>query len=384
MIRDHVMPTITKALTPASVTTMQKQMAEYVDSNSEILLTLDLSRRYSFGDQDRAVVYTAIQVPEEVFVSEIRDSKTIKNNNKIHSNPFYCACMLTMHALLTKAKPDDKTALLVMVYMSLQMYTSAHRGFFKYNANKQVMDYTIAHLDNSFRIRSMPSLYAFLTDNATVAFNTYLDQIKRCDDADITWVVNALWDRIKGKMRKISNKYYDNHKSGRYLNADTDSTDPENYHEMDNDSFMIDRLSNKIYIKLLNHQFDDRFLKYAITRSDTSYQRLKTLVDDIIQGDDKGEVRKYISATIEYFLLMSGYGFEFIGRGEFISYMKGAYASNTNMEQMTYIKNRLDTWLDENMVSVGRVRYGKTAKLGYKKAIYMFFVFVINHESKTN
>lgn len=384
MIRDHVMPIISKALTPATITNMQKKMAEYVDANSEVLLSLDLSHRYSFGDDNRAVIYTAIQVPEEVLEKEIRNSKTINNSNKIHSNPFYCACMLTMSALMNKQKPDTKTAQQVMVYMSLQMYTSAHRGFFQYNANKQVMDYTIAHLDNSFRIRSMPSLFAFLDDNVRTAFETYTKQIKRCNDEDITWVVNALWDRIKGKLRKIANKYYDNHKSGNYLNADMDSTNPDDFHELDNNSFMIDRLSNKIYIKLLNHQFDDRFLKYAITRSDTSYQRLKNLVDDIIKGDTNGQVRKFISSMIEYFLLMSGRGFDMIPRGEFISYMKGAYASNTNMEQMVYIKSQLDVWLDENMTSVGRVRYGKTAKQGYKKAIYMFFVCVINHESKTN
>ncbi|WP_300944095.1 hypothetical protein [uncultured Duncaniella sp.] len=384
VIRDHLMDTISGSLTPSTITTMQKKMAEYIDANSEVLLTLDFSRRYSFGDDNRAVIYTAVKVPEEVFEQEIRDSKQINNSNKIQSNPFYCACMLTMSALMNKKKPDEKTAKQIMVYMSLQMYTSIHSGFFKYNANKQVMDYTIAHLDNSFRVRSMPSLFAFLTDNAGTAFETYRKQILRCNDDDITWVVNALWDRVKGKMRKIANKYYENHESGNYLNADTDSVDPNNYHEADNNSFMIDRLSNKIYIKLLNHQFDDRFLKYAITRSDTSYQRLKNLVDDIIVGDTTGDVRKFISSMIEYFLLMSGYGFEMIPRGEFVSYMKGAYASNTNMEQMVFIKTQLETWLDDNMVSVGRTRYGSTAKQGYKKAIYMFFVFVINHESKTN
>lgn len=383
MIRDHLMPTISKALTPATITTIQKQIAEYVDANSEVLLTLDLSQRYSFGDDNRAVIYNAIQVPEEVFEKEILDSKKINNSNKIQSNPFYCACILTMCALLNKQKPDTKTAQLIMVYMSLQMYTSAHRGFFKYNANKQVMDYTIAHLDNSFRIRSMPSLYAFLDDNVKTAFTTYEKQIKRANDEDITWVVNALWDRIKGKLRKIANKYYANHESGNYLNADSDSTNPEDFHEMDNNSFMIDRLSNKVYIKLLNHQYDDRFLKYSITRSDTSYQRLKNLIDDIIQGDTNGDARKFISSMIEYFLLMSGRGFDYIPRGEFISYMKSAYASNTSMEQMVFIKKQLDIWMDENMVSMGRARYGKTAKQGYKKAIYMFFVFVINYESKT-
>jgi hypothetical protein len=93
-------------------------------------------------------------------------------------------------------------------------------------------------------------------------------------------------------------------------------------------------------------------------------------------------MKKFIAAMIEYYLIMSGRGFEYIARGEFISYMKSAYASNTELDQMTFMKNTLETWIVENMVSVGRQNYGKTARLGYKKSIYMFFVFIINREAK--
>lgn len=378
------MPAINKAFTPKAISTMTKQMSDYVDRNSEVLMAMSMSERYSFADKDREVIYTALGVTEPLMEQEIKESKNIYSGNKIQSNPFYCVCILAMHALLKQKKPMEKEAKMVMIYMSLMMYTSMHKGFFKYGANKQVMDYTLSHLDKSFRIRSMTSLYAFLVDNAETTFDTYKDRIIKCDDNDITWIVNALWDRLKGKMRKLSNLYYANNESGNYLNADSESINPEDYHQVDSASFMIDRLSNKIYIKLLNHQFDSRFLKYAITRSDTSFQKLKNLVDDIIQGDSEGLVRQYISANIEYYLLTSGRGFEYIPRGEFISYMKSAYASNTESSQMAYIKTQLDSWLDENMVSVGRTNYGKTAKLGYKKSLYMFFMFVINQEAKTS
>lgn len=382
MIREHLVPTIKKNLTANTVTRLMKDIAAYVDKNSDILMNMNLSERYSFADYDREVLYKAIGVTEQQLEAEIKASKQIYSGNKIQSNPFYCAAILTIHVLLDMKKPKEAKQL--MTYISLMMYTSCHKGFFKYKANEQIMQYTIAHLDNSFKIRSMPSLYAWLDDNALTAFDTYEDRIKRCDDADISWVVNALWDRIKGKMRKISNLYYKNWEAGNYLNQDEDSQNSEDYHEMDNNSFMIERLSNKVYIKLINHQFDDRFLKYSITRSDTSYQKFKNLVDDIIEDDTENLVKRYISAVIEYFLIMSGRGFDYIPRGEFISYMKAAYASNTEVQQMVFIKTTLEDWITEHMVSVGRQNYGKTARLGYKKAAYMFFVFMINHEAKSN
>ena len=379
MIKDVLGPIIAKSV-PKSITNMRRSISGYIDKNSEILLALDLSQRISFSDYDRRVIYDGGGVTEDQVVREIKNSKYINKSNKIQSNPFYCTCILVMRELLAEKKDDS--AQLVMCYMSLMMYTSIHKGFFQYNANKNIMDYTIANLDNSYRIRQMPSLYAFLEDNAKTAFNTYKDRIKKADDSDITWVVDALWVRIKGKIRKIANAYYDNHKSGKYLNVDSTSYDEGDYHIMDNNSYMIERLANKAYIKLLNHQFDARFIKYSITQADTSYNKLRNIIDDIISDDEDNDVKKVISSLIEYYLMNSGKPYEYIPRGDFIAYMKSAYGSNTDNQQMVYIKATLERWLNENMYKYGKVAYGKTAKQQYKKSLYMFFVFIINYEAK--
>lgn len=382
MIRDAIESQVTAALTPAAIKTLNSSIMAYVDRNSEILMTLDLSQRYSFGDNDREVVYQAIGVTEDLMNEKIRESKFINKSNRNNNNPFYASCVIAMSHLLKQKK--EKDAKMVMVYMSLMMYTSIHKGLFKYGANKQIMDYTLANLDNSYKIRNMASLFTFITDNSDVAFETYQKRIAKCDDTDITYVTDALWTRLKGKMKKIANAYYKNHESGNYLNADSDVINDTEFREIDNNSFMVDRLANKVYLRLLNHQFDDRFLKYSITRSDVSYQKLKNLIDDIISDDENNTVRDYLVSCIEYYISMSGRGFDYIGRGDFITYMKSAYASNTDMQQMIHMKSTLDMWLDEHMVVIGRSNYGKTARLGYKKALYMFFVFIINHEAKVS
>lgn len=380
MLIDTLGSQITKSLTPNNITAMTKSILSYVDKNSEILLTLDLSKRYSFADQDREVIYKAISITEPEMIQNIKASKFISKSNKIQSNPFYIASMLATHFLLKQKK--EKEAFQVFIYMELMMYTSAHKGFFEYGANKQIMDYTIAHLGNSFIIRSMSSLFEFLQDNAKSTYDAYKDRIIRGNDNDFTYVIDAYWTRLKGKLKKIANEYYKNHKSGNYLNADTDSQNPDDYHEMDNNSFAVDRLANKVYVRLLNHQYDERFIKYGITRSDVSYPKLKNLIEDIVTDDDNNTVRKFIVNMIEYYLLMSGNGFEYISRGEFISYMKSAYASNSDSEQLTTMKNILDQWMNDHMVVTGRTNYGKTARISYKRGIYMFFVFLINYEAK--
>lgn len=381
MILSRVKDRVDKSLTPAAITSLVKYITSYVDKNSEILMSFDLSQRFSFGDPDREIVYTTIGITAAEMEAMVKESKDIYSGNKIHSNPFYVASMILINRLYTNLR-KEKEAKMVMTYMSLMMYTSAHKGFFDYGANKQIMDYTIAHLDNSFKIRTMSSLFAFLDDNAQTAFDTYKSRISKCDDKDITYVVDALHTRVKQKVKKIANAYYKNWENGNYLNADQDSYDAEDFHEIDNNSFAEDRLASKIYIRLLNHQFDDRLIKYSITNSDVSYQKLKNLIDDIVQTDKTNEVRRYITNVIEYYLSTSGKSYDYIAKGDFIAYMKSAYASNTDSEHMAYIKSTLDYWLTEHAITIGRQNYGKTAKQGYKKGLYMFFVFLINYEAK--
>lgn len=373
---------ISKALTPAATKTLDSKIVEYVDRNSEILLSLDLSRRYSFGDADRQVVFDAIGVTLEEMEVAIKDSKQINNSNKVQSNPFYASCILAASEFLTKK--NERMAINVLTYMSLMMWTSMHKGFFKYDANKQVMDYTIAHLDNTFLIRSFPSIFAFIQDNTTTALNTYKSRITRCEDTDITWVVDSFWTRLKGKMKKIASEFYENHEAGRYLNSDETSYDEDDYHEIDNVSFGIDRLANKVYTSLTNRQYDKRFIKYSIASADTSYQKLSNLIEDIIDGDSDGRMMKVISAMIEFYLQQSGRPISYVAKGDFIAYMKTAFSSNTEVAHMAVIKSTIDAWLDENMYKYGKAKYGKTLRIQYRRCIYMFFVFVINYEAKRN
>lgn len=379
MLRDQLSPIVEKNLTPKAIVTINTGITKYIDKNSAILMTLNLSDRYSFNDIDRNLIYENCGLNRDMVLTEVKNFKGVAKNDVVKSEPFYCTCMLVVRELLKQKKENE--ARKVMTYMSMMMYVILHGVFFKYKNNPKIMNYTLAHLDNSFLIRQMSSLLQWIDNNATTTLETYKSRIIKGDDDDIVWVIKADWDRLKGKMRKISNAYYDNWKSGNYLNEDDDSYSDSDFHEMDNNSYAISRLVTKTYIKLLNHQYDKTFLKYSITRSDTSLQKLTNLVNDIIDSDE-GTLKKFLSSMVEYFLMFSGKSFEYIGRGEFISYMKSSYASNADNVQMVNIKSILDKWLDENIVSVGRQNYGKTARLGYKKSLYMFFTFILNKEAK--
>ena len=209
------------------------------------------------------------------------------------------------------------------------------------------------------------------------------DRIKRGADKDLTWVIDATWTRLKGKLKKISSEYYYNHQQGNYLNADTEEWTDTSYRELENQSFATDRLANKVYIKLTNRQYDRRFIKYSISRSDTSLTKLTHLIEDIIDQDgNDGSMKKLINAMIEFYINQSGRTIQYVAKGDFVAYMQTAFGSNTEAQQMKIIKDTIDDWLAQNMYKYGNARYGNTIKITYRRCIYMFFVFIINYEAK--
>ena len=406
MLKDQFGPRIDANMkNPTVRNRMRNGIGSFVDRNSRILYTLDFCNRWSFGTKERQVIYDAAGVTENEMVAAIKASKYISNLNAIQSNPFYITCMLVCRSLYALKADDD--ALLVATYMSLQMYTSAHYGRWNKIPNKNIMDYTIANLDKSFLVTQMNSVYEFVFDNAKTTMSTYKDWVyappgqqvktqrvitgtktKRTvivdsgSDSELARVVDAMFTRIKQKLINIAQEFYKNHKSGKYLNYDSDLHDEENYRVMDNDSYAMDRIAGAVYLKLINHQFKSQWLKLSITQSAVSLSKLTTLFDDIIQNDEDEELRKIVLAMIEYYCSVLGNPIDALSSTRFISAMSSGYSAYAKSEQMVYIKQVLDKWVEQNQTRYGRGRYGRTAAIAYKKSLYMTLVYIINYEAK--
>lgn len=389
---------------PITINRLKMGIGSFIDKYSYILYTFDFCSRWSFSENDKGVVYDAISITEPELERAIRASKDIPNASKIKSNPFYVACMLLVRGLLKRG--DEQMSLLVMVYASMPMYLSAHYGRWHIIPNRNIMDYTIAHLDKGFGITKMRSLYEFIFDNAKTTFDTYRkwlysDEVitavrvekkhstKKTEqivnpgsDAEIARIIDQLFIRIKQKLTNIASEFYDNQKSGRYLNYDSESYDPENYREVDNDSYAMDRLASKVYNKLINHQFKAQWLKMSITQTSVSLPKLTALFDDIIENDDDESLRKLILATIEYFCMVGGNPVDKVSTGTFVTTLLSGYTSASGAQQMTTIKSILDRWLEENSTRYGKARYGKTAAVAYKKSIFTTILYIINYEAK--
>jgi hypothetical protein len=379
MIKNNIYPRIDKIF-PSQKMNMIKSIFNYIDKNHEILKSATLTYRPSFSDTDREAVFNAMGISAGEMLEEIKKSKDIDGDRNISGNPFYIACILLAGYCLNKK--DDATAKLLIVYMSINMYTSIHFKYVKFNATEEVMNYTISKLDNSYDLKKEGTLLKLIESNTETVINTYRNDLLKSEDDRLGYFANAVHTRLNSKIKKVFNRYYKYKDSGEYLNLDSESNIPDEYRVISNDYQAISALANKVFINFIMGKIPREVTKFAIVGTDVSETKFNTLVADIKEEDDDAAMRSFIMHMITYAVYYNQMPFQYISTGKYLTIMKSGYTSNTNSEEMRKIKEQLDTWINDNASKYGRTSYGKTAANGYKKAIYNYFMYSIYNDAK--
>lgn len=354
----------------------------YMSRHSDILERQNFSDRPLFADIDRDVIFDAVGIQREHIVQSIKESHEIKSSWQIQTNPFYITTVLAARErLLAK---DKDTAVILCFYMSIMMYTSIHSHIFQYGVNKAIMDYTLANLNNRYKLKKLGTLYLALQDTTAVCVETYTKDItqKNVSDKVIGDFAAAMHNRVKGFIKELADEYYTNHENGKFMNLDDDSISEDDYHLATNDSYVIDNLSKRAYLNTINKGINRACLNQATISSDISTKKIESILVDMINEDNNQSTLKLLSSILEYYVFYSGNSVNDIFKSHFIEFMLSAYKSNTDAPQMKFIKSYLDDTLTILMVRYGKQRYGKTMINNYKKSIFMYFVYYLNKEAK--
>ena len=359
---------------------LMQHIQRYADSNSDILLTTDMSQRLIFSDADHKIIFTETRIDPNDVTRAIRKTDDIKSNWFTANNPFYVLSVLIMHYFIINKMQKEFDAL--TVYMSYLMYTSAHKGFFKYKPNKQVMDYTMNNLSNRFFIKQEGTIQGALEQTVVGAMNgRFMPEVTRCADVDTKDILSALETRISSLIKHIANDYYENHKSGKYMNHEDEDLSEENFHLSDNISFKINRLVSAVTSSIISEGFDQNtIVRRAIQlNSGASAKKLIPMLDTIIEND-MSEISKMVSDILVLFIYKESLNsINDVRTMKFISESLQLYKSNAQNAEITRVKERLLKWIDISAEKYGRnfISRGKTSLDTYRRAIFTCFIFKI-------
>jgi hypothetical protein len=375
-------PKINKALSsPSTVKQLETLIANYVDRNIEKLSTIGPVYRTLFLDDEFNKFYNVLNIsPEEVKLI-LKESTYIKGQWQIMNNPFNS--IITFCIRHFGIKKNEKMMNACVIYFTLSFYPSLHTKYFKYEPNKAIMDYTIENLSNKYKVKNTDTFYQALIETTMLCNQTYLKNIIKGTDKDITDYVHAYKTRLNSLIKKIAIAFYENESKGAYFNETEDSNDPDDFRSTENDSIIIEQIANSVVLKLATEGPDMKLITLSAKACGISVNELRnTCFNLCADNNNRTDVRFLVSSLIYIFIFENHKKREAVSSNDFYFFCMDVYGqANTTNKNVIKIKVILDKWL--NMYSA---HYRKTNRVGtlnnFRRALYTFMVFTIQQTSK--
>lgn len=359
-----------------NVKELESIIGRFIDKNSDQLSAIGPTKIILFTDRETDVIYKMVGVTPDIARKIKNKSKDIKSSGQVLSNPFYV--LMAMIVRFFAIKKNETMVRNSVFYLGVSMYPSVFYKYYKYEPNENIMNYTINNLSNKFKIKQTGNLFKSLDETYYGAYDLHKDGLIKGNDSDIVQFILALKTRVNSFMKKIAVEFYKNQKDGKYLNTEFESNDDDNFHEADSSMYAINRIVDKVALKLVVDGVPIKLVKAAAQNNQVSVNELRNYTTTMITNEKINDIKSIIESILVLFLFDNKNRIEDINSNRFLLYCLDIYKrSNTTDENIVKIKKILDGWLTE----LGT--YKKTQRLAtinnFRRALYTFFVMSIQY-----
>lgn len=349
-------------------------VTKYVDRNNAKLTTQGPSERTIFSEFDREVLYDAAEMTAKEIREEVKKIASVGAEWSLMNKPFTPASILAIR--YWTIKKDKEAATMALIYYMLSIYPTVHYNFFKFAPDENIMNYTINNMSNKFKIKQSKNIYEALVTTTVGSYEYHKDRIIRGEDADIIKFAMDVKTRINSLMRNVANEFYKNHEKGLYMNLDSNNFEPDSYHEADSNIFEVQRVTDKVTLKMLTNGPNAANVTLAANWCKVSVSELRNYITQLIVSENREDIHDLIESIMYLYLYDGQHKADDVRDQQFLVYTLEVYKkSNTNDKNIIKIKAILDKWLED----VGA--YKKTQRVAtlndFRRSIFIFFVITI-------
>ena len=178
-------------------------------------------------------------------------------------------------------------------------------------------------------------------------------------------------------MKNIASEFYDAYNNGyEYISYDVDDFSQDNYREVDNNSFVVDRILNKIVTKVAMNGPNFNTVSLSAKLCNVSLNELKNLSLIVTNEYNMEDYKNITEAILQIYLFDMKRMPEQIKSKDYITSVLQIYKRTNNKdENLNTIRRILDKWIDENGV---KKRIKRQATLNnFKRSMFIFVALTI-------
>lgn len=376
-ILSEVYPYIEKAFSDRNnIMKYTRIIGTFIDKNHELLSDIGPTKIILFTDYEKNQIYNLIDITPKVVKDAKNKSKDIKSTGLNLADPF--KPLMAMIVRYFSTHNDEKTTRMSVFYLGCSLYPSLFTKYWKFTPNEKVMQYTINHLSNKYKIKQLGSLMATLDDLCWGAYLLHKDGIDKGFDKAVVDFILSMQTRLNSFLKQLANEWYINYQSGNYLENEFESSDDDNFREADSTAHVIERIVDNVALKLIIEGPPMKMVTLAANQNKVSVNELRNYLTSMINNQNIAEVKSVIEAILTLFLYDDHNSSRDINSDKFLFYCIDTYKrSNTTNDNVVHIKKILDVWLER--VELFKKTNRPATINDFRRALYMFFVMAIQY-----
>ena len=351
---------------------LKRYIERYIDAHSDQLNYIAPTKRLVFAREgnDGLIVLNSLGIKPRDLTKEINTIKSVAKISSVIKEPVYITITLIIRELLLNKR--EKEAELFLMYLTLALYSSIQFRTFKYEPNENVVAYTMSRISNKFYFKQYGTVFKALYQIAIGLASNNNSTLVRDSDLDIIQYIMFLRSRISNSMVKFARELYADLESGNYINTVKDSTDEEDYYEVENLSGAIDNMTSRVILAFSQQNIDTTTIRLSAQLSGVNSTFLSAIIYELKEKEIE-RVTKVIRNTIITYV-REGNSIQSVGSRQFINNAIRIYnKSNTSDPLVLEIKDIMDHFLHNYSEKYNQTERVAT-KIKYRKSVYIFFI----------
>jgi hypothetical protein len=365
-------------------------ISDFINKSSDVLQTKNVGKHLYYTKAIENDFFDCLGIDRNDVISIVSSSPSIPYSYNDEKEPIYNILLILSSFYEVHEKEMEKLygkrvvpAHFIRMYLGLRIYSICQRQIFKYDTKDDVMEYTVANLNNKFIITKVENVYQFV-EHYVVTNNSSLNiDFKNIRDPDIYAWNSKLIHRIKNSLKEIFRvwkKNYDDKKSIVTEQIVLQGDEGKTYLTIPSSvSNTIDIHTKKILQCFIQDNVRRNLVVIACKKcGGISVEKTIILINSIRNSKDNELLVGIIKDILSYWIISLKQTVQGMHSTAFIKKLTAAYSiSNTYDIFISDLKNRLNDVI---------LKYGsdyidtekRSTLNSFKQAVYLYLVFYIS------
>ena len=359
-------------------------VAKFLDDHHRELSTSGPTYMFTFGDKETSFLYEIFGVNKDII---------LKMYNEMVNDTYYGSIskfftgwinnaphkILIVSMLIDAIQNNYQEIIECCEYLlAFSEYPILFSSYWRIAVKADVMEYTIEHLGNKFKIKECKDLESFLKYDAHKSVETHKERLRSGMDNEYMDLIYRVRTQMNSKFRNISNAYYDNVEANNTIHNKSSMFDDGSLADQEGSNTNISQIIDNTVSKFSTGSINVPLVGIAADGNKVDKGNLLGFLNQITSTKNN-RMNKLVENIITVYFTKNPTNSS-LTSSEFVTFGLSLYRSiGTSKDPLlAEMKSILEYWMDD-IINISQYYNRPGTKINYTRAIFNYIILMINY-----